>query len=158
MKKITALLLALLLVLTLGACGGDSNTGGGDDSTGGDSSVAVVYDVDDVKAKLVEIMAIDENEITMDDRDTGTVMSYGDWDIWFDSYFLNDPKDAPDMFDIQTWEDTAYDKRIDKKDHKIWVEESDSDSYTVIAMKGNFVISITSNVDPDTLIDALDLN
>lgn len=153
MKKIIALLLVVLLALSLGACGGKSS------NEGGDVSANVVYTVDEVKAKLVEAMGIDETAITLDVRDTGTVMSYGDWDVWFDTYILNSPVDAPDMFDIQTWEDSVYDKRIDKKDHKIWIEEvEDSENITMIAMKGNLVLSITSPVEPEVLIDALGLN
>lgn len=162
MKRITALLLALLLALTLGACGGASNSGGEEDVSDADVSVSAVYTIDGVKEILVDVLGIDEAEVTVEDRDTGSVMSYGDWGTWFDTYILKDPKDAQDMFDIQTWEDTAYDKRVDKKDHKIWIEESedssdDSKSYTLIAMKGNLVISITGPTEPETLIEALDL-
>ena len=158
MKKITALLLVLLLALSLGACGGGDN-GGGEDPAGGDVASATVYTVDEVQQKLIEVVEIDESELRVEDRDTGTVISYGDWDVWFDTYVLNDPKDAQEMFNIQIWVDSPYDKRIDKNDHKVWVEEKeDSETYTIVAMKGNLVISITSFVDPDTLIDAFDLD
>ena len=162
MKKLTILLLALLLALTLGACGGDSNGGGGDATAGGDVSSDAVYTVDEVKQKLADIMDIDESEFSVETRDTGTVISHGDWDIWFYTYVLNDSQSAPEMFDIQTWDDTPYDKRIDNNNHKVWVEERDDNTdepelYTVIAMKGNLVISISSPVRPETVIEKLDL-
>jgi hypothetical protein len=163
MKKLTAIILALLLILTLGACGGDSDTGGGDDSAGGDVSASAVYTVDEVKAALAGLMEIDESEFTTDERDTGTVVSFGDFQTMFDTYIMNDPADAPDMFNIQIWDDVDYDKRIDNDNHRIWIEESDTSSaeygfYTVVAMKGNMVIGITSVLEPDAVIDALDLD
>lgn len=156
MKKFISFLLLIVMVLALAACGG-GNTAGGDDA------VDVAYEADIVKQQLAEVLEIEESEISMEDVDNGTVMSYGDWDTWFDCYIVNDSKDAPEYFEFQTLVADFEDKRVDDKSHKIWVvenpgNEGDSNSYTVLAMKGNLVLSVTSYVEPEVFIDTLDLD
>ena len=121
------------------------------------------YTVEEVKQKLAEILEIDESEITVSNEDKGAILSYGDWEVFSDTYVLNDPSDALELFEIQTLIgdfDDKDSKRIDKKDHKIWIEESADNPglYSFVAMKNNLVLSISSYVEPDVIIDAFDLD
>lgn len=165
MKKFTKLLLVGFMVFALVACGGgvegnvDVDTNGGD----GGSANAVMYTVEEVEMTLIDLLGIDGSEVNVEDRDTGVYIGYGDWDMWFDAYVLNDASYSQELFSIQTWDDVDYEKRIDNSDHKVWIEyvevydEADPLKYTVLAMKGNFVLSLTSTVEPEVVIDALDL-
>lgn len=167
MKKFTKLFLVGIMVFALVACGGGGAGGDVDVDTNdgnGDATASTVYTSDEVQMVMADLLGIDESEINVENRDTGIYVGYGDWDIWFDAYILNDPGFAPEMFEIGVWDDVDYEKRIDNSGHKIWIEyvevydAADPLKYTVMGMKGNFVISLTSTVEPDVVIDALDLD
>ncbi len=165
MKKFTKLLLVGFMVFALVACGGGAEGNVDVDTNGGDggSANAVMYTVEEVEMTLIDLLGIDGSEVNVEDRDTGVYIGYGDWDMWFDAYVLNDASYSQELFSIQTWDDVDYEKRIDNSDHKVWIEyvevydEADPLKYTVLAMKGNFVLSLTSTVEPEVVIDALDL-
>lgn len=168
MKKFVKLFLVGLMVFALVACGGGGGAEGDVDvdTNGGDGEIntsSVMYTAEEIQMTMAELLGIDESEINVEDRDTGVYVGYGDWDIWFDAYILNDPEFSQEMFEIGVWDDVDYEKLIDNSDHKVWIEyvevydEADPLKYTVLAMKGNFVLSLTSTVEPDVVIDALDL-
>lgn len=145
--RIALVALVAVMAVTVVACGkkGDS---------------ATTYKVDEVKQKLISLLDVDESELRIDETSRGTTLSYGDWETWFDCYILEDLKVAPDIFDLQTLAGTFDDKRIDKKDHKLWVETNDgsSDLHTVLAMKDNLILSITSEVTPEKLVETFNLD
>ena len=160
MKKFTKLLLVGVMVFALVACGGGGAGGDADvDTNSGDGggTSAVIYTAEEIQMTMAELLGIDASEINVEDRDTGAYVGYGDWDIWFDAYILNDPEFTLEMFEIGVWDDVDYEKLIDTKDHKIWIEHADTDTDSVLAMKGNLAITVSSPLAPEVVIEALDL-
>ncbi len=151
MFRITIVVIIMIMVTALVGCG--------------EKEVASKdYKADEVKNILIETLDVDGDEVSVEDSDIGTFIGYGDWGTWFDVYILNDPKDALDKFEFLTLAGDFDDKRVDKKNHKLWVEEitndfdEDDTSYVLLAMKGNLVFSIHSGVEPEVIIKAFDLD
>ncbi len=149
-KQMTVIALVALMALTLVACGGGGGKSGGS------------YAVDDVKAKLVSVFGINESDISVNDRGATVVLSHGSDGVTLDAYVFEKAKDAPATFDLAALAGNFEDKRIDKDNHKVWVQEYENwatggSDYAVIAMKDNFIISCLSEVEPETVISAFDL-
>lgn len=150
-KPMTILALVALMLLSLVACGG-----GGSDKGGS-------YKTDDVKAKLASVFGIEESSISVNDRGATVIMSHGGDGVTLDAYVFEKAKDAPATFDLASTAGLYEDKRVDENNHKIWVQEYENwatggSTYSVIAMKDNFILSCLSELEPETIINAFDLN
>ena len=148
--RIAALALVAIMAISFAACGKKGEP-------------VSDYKVDEVKQKLAEVLKINESKIKVEDLPAGTVLAYSTYGDSFACYIVDNPKDAPEHFEAQTLGGTYSDKRIDKKNHKLWVEGLSESSdgtprYEVLAIKGNLVLSISSTVEPETIIDTFDLN
>lgn len=154
MIRIKILALIVILLFTVVGCGNTE-----EDANVDEAEESNVYEVEEVKQKLVEILDIDESEIITEDyAGRGHIITYNDSVIWLNACFLEDPNNSPEFFDIQTISGDFDEKLIDEEYYKIWIEElDDPDIYSMIAMKDNFVISITSKIDNQTMIEKLDL-
>lgn len=145
--RLTAVFLAVLMVLlSLTSCGGGS----------------VTYKADEVKTKLAAALGIDESAIEEKERDGTIILSYGLDGLSVDAYIMENAEAAQDYFSIPAMAGSFSDKRVDKKDHKIWVSEVENWAtgetiYNTVAMKGNFIILNINGLTPEKLIETFDL-
>ncbi len=149
LHRMTVLALAILILLTLAACGGGKSGGG-------------AYKVDEVKTKLANYLDIDESALGVSERDGTTVLSYGSDGLSVDAYVLPSAKAAQDYFSIPAMAGSFDDKRVDEKDHKVWVSETENwatgeTNYSTVAMKDNFIILAILAGTPEEITKAFDL-